>query len=56
MPVTIPLAGDVQWERKAAGQVSLDRIEALSLSLDSWGGDPFTVWLDGLTVVTSTAP
>lgn len=50
MPLTIPLAGDTQWQRQTTGSVSLDRIEALSLSLDSWGGDPFTVWLDGLTV------
>ena len=50
MPITIPLAGDAQWQRNATGQVTLDRIEAVSLALDSWGGDPFTVWLDGLTV------
>ncbi|MCX7002795.1 MAG: right-handed parallel beta-helix repeat-containing protein [bacterium] len=50
MPVTIPLAGDVQWQRTTTGQASLDYINAISLSLDSQGGDPFTVWLDGLTV------
>jgi hypothetical protein len=50
MPVTIPLAGDAQWQRTVTGQVGLDRIDALSLSVDSWGGDPFTVWLDGLSV------
>lgn len=50
MPVTIPLTGDSQWERKETGQITQDRIDAISLSLDSWGGDPFTVWLDGLTV------
>jgi len=50
MPVSVPLAGDAQWERRTTGDVSLDHIEAISLSLDSWGGDPFTVWLDGLTV------
>ena len=49
MPVVIPLDGDEHWERKVTGQVTLDRIEAVSLSLDSWGGDPFTVWVDGLT-------
>jgi hypothetical protein len=50
MPVVIPLSGDARWQRTAKGEVALDRIEALSLALDSWGGDPFTVWLDGLTV------
>jgi nitrous oxidase accessory protein NosD len=50
MPIVIPLQGDAQWQSTSSGQVSLDRIDALSLSLDSWGGDPFTIWLDGLTV------
>ncbi len=50
MPVVIPLAGDQRWTRTTSGQVDLDRIEGISLALDSWGGDPFTVWLDGLTV------
>jgi len=50
MPVVIPLAGDTRWQRNVTGSASLDHIEAISLSLDSWGGDPFTVWLDGLSV------
>jgi hypothetical protein len=50
MPVSLPLAGDASWQRTTAGQVQLERIEAISIGLDSWGGDPFTIWLDGLTV------
>jgi parallel beta-helix repeat protein len=50
MPVTIPLAGGGAWQRTVTGTVSLERIDALSFSLDSWGGDPFTVWLDGVTI------
>jgi hypothetical protein len=50
MPVSIPLAGDDQWQRTDTGSVSLKSIDALSLALDSWGGDPFIVWLDGLAV------
>jgi parallel beta-helix repeat protein len=50
MPIIIPLAGDEVWQRTLTGSASLERIEALTLSLDAWGGDPFTVWLDGLTV------
>jgi parallel beta-helix repeat protein len=50
MPVSIPIAGDAQWARKVTGEPRLEQIEALSLSLDSWGWEPFTVWLDGLTV------
>jgi hypothetical protein len=50
LPVTIPLAGDAQWERAVTGEAALERIDALSLALDSWGGDPFTVWLDGLAI------
>jgi len=50
MPVVIPLAGDARWQRGDTGEVALDRIDAFSLALDSWGGDPFTVWLDGLSI------
>ncbi len=50
LPVTIPLTGDAYWQRQVSGQIELNRIDALSLSLDSWGGDPFTVWLDGLKI------
>lgn len=50
MPVTIPLEGNERWKHTTTGSVKLEHIDALSLSLDSWGGDPFTVWLDGLTV------
>jgi nitrous oxidase accessory protein NosD len=50
MPMAIPLQGNAQWERNSSGQVALDHINALSLSLDSWGGEPFSIWLDGLSV------
>lgn len=50
MPIRIPLAGGEGWERTTSGEVSLEHICGLSVSLDSWGADPFEVWLDGLTV------
>ena len=50
IPLVIPLAGDSHWQRTAVGQPSLDRVDALSVTVDSWGGEPFTVWLDGLAV------
>lgn len=50
MPISIPLEGDASWQRITAGQVQIDRIDAISIGLDSWGGDPFTIWLDGLAV------
>lgn len=50
MPVVIPLAGDAHWQRSVTGNVALRRIDAFSLALDSWGGDPFTIWIDGLAV------
>lgn len=49
MRVVVPLAGSAEWERKETGSVNLGRIDAVSLSLDSWGWAPFTVWVDGLT-------
>ena len=50
MPVSLPLEGDASWQRTATGQVQIERIDAISIGLDSFGGDPFTVWLDGLAV------
>jgi parallel beta-helix repeat protein len=49
MRVVVPLAGSAEWERKETGTVTLGQINAMSLSLDSWGWEPFTVWVDGLT-------
>ena len=48
MRIEVPLAGDAQWTRKKTGEVRLDKIRALGIAMDSWGGDPFFVWLDGL--------
>ncbi|MCA9319520.1 MAG: right-handed parallel beta-helix repeat-containing protein [Planctomycetes bacterium] len=45
---SIPLAGDATWKRESAGKIDLSRIQSLSLQFDSWGGDPFTIWVDGL--------
>ncbi|MBI4605106.1 MAG: right-handed parallel beta-helix repeat-containing protein [Planctomycetes bacterium] len=52
MHVRAPLRGDAEWAVDAtggAGGAGLERVDAVSISLDSWGGDPFTVWIDGLT-------
>ncbi|HAM71028.1 MAG TPA: hypothetical protein DCM86_05235, partial [Verrucomicrobiales bacterium] len=49
MPVEVPIAGDVAWSRTASGQVDLAHVTGVGIALDSWGGDPFTVWLDGLS-------
>lgn len=47
-PMVVPLDGDAHWTRRVEGEASLDRVDALSLAVDSWGGDPFEVWLDGI--------
>jgi hypothetical protein len=48
--MAVPLEGSGGWQRATARQASLDQITSISVSLDSWGGDSFTVWLDGLAV------
>ncbi len=45
----VPLAGNERWTRKQTGNVSLKKIVALGIALDSWGNTPFVVWIDGLT-------
>jgi parallel beta-helix repeat protein len=49
MRIDVPLAGDDRWTRKKTGEVQLKSINALGIALDSWGNDPFHVWLDGLS-------
>ena len=50
MPVEIPLGGSAAWTRADSGTVDLRNVTGIGLALDSWGGDPFTIWLDGLAV------
>ena len=45
MPVEVPLAGNATWRRETIGQIDLVHVRGIGLALDSWGGDPFTVWL-----------
>lgn len=56
----IPLAGGEGWEivppaisaaEPAPHPPDLSHVTGFSITQDSWGGDPFTFWLDGLTAV-----
>jgi len=49
LPVEVPLAGDAAWTRTESGRFDPAHVTGLGISLDSWGGEPFTVWLDGLS-------
>jgi hypothetical protein len=49
MPVEVPLSGNAAWIREDTGPIDLAHVRALGVALDSWGGDPFTVWLDGIS-------
>jgi len=49
MPVQVSLAGSANWVRKDSGKVDLRHISGLGIALDSWGNEPFTIWLDGMT-------
>jgi hypothetical protein len=50
MPVEVSLRTDDGWARQDSGKVDLRHVRGLGLALDSWGSDPFTIWIDGLTV------
>lgn len=43
--VTVPLAADRAWTAEGKRP---EKAEKLSFGFDSWGGDPFEIWLDGL--------
>jgi parallel beta-helix repeat protein len=45
--VTVPLRGDPAWTVDGKAP---DRVEKLSFGFDSWGAEPFEVWLDGLMI------
>lgn len=44
---SIPLAGDAQWQTE--GKLPT-KIQHLTIGIDSWGGDPFKLWIDGLAI------
>lgn len=48
--IEVPLGGGSAWKQAQTGQVDLAHIQGIGLALDSWGVEPFTVWLDGLSV------
>jgi parallel beta-helix repeat protein len=48
MRIEVPLQGNEKWERKDEGAPDLKAITAMSVGMDSWGGEPFTLWLDGM--------
>lgn len=50
MPVQAPLSGSSEWSREDSGKIDLRHISGIGIALDSWGNEPFTIWLDGLTV------
>ncbi len=43
--LTVPLGRDAKWAMEGAIPKTIERV---SLGFDSWGGEPFEVWLDGL--------
>ena len=50
MPVEVPLLPDEGWTRQDSGKIDLHHVRGLGIALDSWGSDPFTIWIDGLAV------
>lgn len=46
----VPFETDADWERTLEGEFSPGSLTGLGIALDSWGGDPFTIWLDGLAL------
>lgn len=46
--LSAPLAGDELWTREAKGK--LTSVNYLTIGVDSWGGDPLKIWIDGLSI------
>ena len=50
MWVSVPLLAESSWTRTVQGSGDLHHLRGVGIALDSWGNDPFTVWLDGLSI------
>jgi parallel beta-helix repeat protein len=48
MRIEVPLAGNEAWESKTEGKLDLAAVQSISIGMDSWGGEPFTLWIDGM--------
>lgn len=46
--ITVPLAGDDLWTREVKGKPGA--VNYFTIGVDSWGGDPLQIWIDGLAV------
>ena len=46
----IPLGAAPGWNVADEGKFTPSRVRAIGIGVDSWGWEPFTLWLDGLTV------
>ncbi len=46
----IPLTATNGWEIADEGKFTPNQVKAIGIGMDSFGGDPFTLWLDGLSV------
>jgi parallel beta-helix repeat protein len=45
-----PLSETAGWTITDDGKFQLGQISAIGIGVDSYGGDPFTLWLDGITI------
>ena len=41
----VPLTGDARWKRDGP---AIERVNWLSIGVDSWDAGPMTFWVDGL--------
>jgi parallel beta-helix repeat protein len=46
--LSAPLAGDDAWNRETKGELTI--VKYFTIGIDSWGGDPLKIWIDGLAI------
>jgi hypothetical protein len=46
--LAVPLAGSELWAREVKGKPGA--VNYFTIGVDSWGGDPLQVWIDGLAI------
>ncbi|QRN98501.1 right-handed parallel beta-helix repeat-containing protein [Archangium violaceum] len=48
--VELPLAGGSGWTRTASGSPTFSKVDYVEIRTDTWGADPYDIWVDGLTL------
>jgi len=53
--IALALGGNTVWSKTEVGEFDPSRVTRLELQFDTWGAQPYTVWIDDIQFVTATS-